>query len=101
MRKRDKKIQVTVTCITQPPVDKTKGAEYLGAYVNASLHARDGKDKLITNNPSESDGRKDSKGILVLVAQKANNVELLFLCNQRLENWGARRAAFRPYFLNT
>ena len=59
MNKRDKKIRVTVTCVTQPPVDKTKGAEYLGAYVNASLHPRNGKDKLITKNPSESDGRKD------------------------------------------
>ena len=59
MSKRDKKIRVTVTCVTQPPVDKTKGAEYLGAYVNASLHPRNGKDKLITKNPSESDGRKD------------------------------------------
>jgi len=59
MSKRDKKIKVTVTCVTQPPVDKTKGAEYLGAYVNVSLHSRNGNDKLVTNNPSESDGRKD------------------------------------------
>lgn len=59
MSKRDKKIRVTVTCVTQPPVDKTKGAEYLGAYVNASLHSRNSKDNLVTNNPSESDGRKD------------------------------------------
>lgn len=59
MGKRDKKVRVTVTCVTQPPVDKTKGAEYLGAYVNASLHSRNSKDKLVTNNPSESDGRKD------------------------------------------
>ena len=46
MSKRDKKIRVTVTCVTQPPVDKTKGAEYLGAYVNASLHSRNSKDNL-------------------------------------------------------
>ncbi len=59
MSKHDKKIRVTVTCVTQPPVDKTKGAEYLGAYINASLHSRNGNDKLVTNNPSESDGRKD------------------------------------------
>lgn len=59
MSKRDKKIKVTVTCVTQPPVDKTKGAEYLGAYINASLHSRNSNDKLITKNPSESDGRKD------------------------------------------
>lgn len=59
MSKRNKKIRVTVTCVTQPPVDKTKGAEYLGAYINASLHSRNGNDKLVTKNPSESDGRKD------------------------------------------
>jgi hypothetical protein len=59
MSKRDKMVRVTVTCVTQPPVDKTKGAEYLGAYVNASLHSRNSNDKLVTNNPSESDGRKD------------------------------------------
>ncbi len=59
MKKHDKKIRVTVTCVTQPPVDKTKGSDYLGAYVNASLHSRNGNDNLVTNNPSESDGRKD------------------------------------------
>ncbi len=59
MSKRDKKIKVTVTCVTQPPVDKNKGADYLGAYVNASLHSRNGNDNLITKNPSETDGRKD------------------------------------------
>lgn len=29
--------QVKVTCISQPSVDRTKGSEYLGAYVRASL----------------------------------------------------------------
>ncbi len=47
MSKRDKKIKVTVTCVTQPPIDKTKGADYLGAYINASLHSRNGNDKLV------------------------------------------------------
>lgn len=28
-------------------------------YVNVSLHSRNSKDNLVTNNPSESDGRKD------------------------------------------
>lgn len=59
MSKRNPKIKITVTCVTQPPIDKTKGAEYLGAYVNASLHSRNGKNNLVTNNPSESDGRKE------------------------------------------
>ncbi|WP_091726583.1 S8 family peptidase [Proteiniborus ethanoligenes] len=29
--------KVTVTCISMPPVDRTKGTEYLGAYIRASL----------------------------------------------------------------
>ena len=29
--------RVSVTCVTMPPVDRTKGTEYLGAYVRASL----------------------------------------------------------------
>lgn len=29
--------KVTVTCLSQPPVDRTKGSEYLGAYISASL----------------------------------------------------------------
>ena len=59
MKNREEKVKVTVTCVTQPPVDKTKGADYLGAYISASLHARNGNDKLGAKNPTESDGRKD------------------------------------------
>jgi len=29
--------KVSVTCLTMPPVDRTKGTEYLGAYIRASL----------------------------------------------------------------
>ncbi|MBR0599772.1 S8 family peptidase [Sinanaerobacter chloroacetimidivorans] len=29
--------KVSVTCVSMPPVDRTKGTEYLGAYVRASL----------------------------------------------------------------
>jgi len=29
--------KVTVTCLSMPPVDRTKGTEYLGAYIRASL----------------------------------------------------------------
>lgn len=29
--------KVSVTCISMPPIDRTKGTEYLGAYVRASL----------------------------------------------------------------
>ena len=59
MRTRDEKVKVTVTCVAQPPVDKTKGSDYLGAYISASLHARNSNDNLVTKNPTEADGRKD------------------------------------------
>lgn len=52
------KAKVTVTCVTQPPVDNTKGEEYLGAYVSASLHKMDTKKKLSTKNPNDADCRK-------------------------------------------
>jgi hypothetical protein len=29
--------KVSVTCLSMPPVDRTKGTEYLGAYIRASL----------------------------------------------------------------
>jgi len=54
-----KKARVIVTCITLPPIDNTKGTEYLGAYVSASLHkiGKDGSsDK--SCNPTITDGRK-------------------------------------------
>jgi hypothetical protein len=42
---------VTVTSLLLPPLDHTKGNEYLGAYVSASLHKIDKKDKLALANP--------------------------------------------------
>lgn len=59
MSKLYKKIKVIVTCVTQPPVDKGKGAEYLGAYISASLHSLNGNGKTTTSNPVNADGRKD------------------------------------------
>ena len=52
------KARIIVTCVTQAPIDKTKGTEYLGAYVAASLHKLDGKGKNVCANPSGADGRK-------------------------------------------
>lgn len=52
------KARIVVTCVTQPPVDNTKGEEYLGAYVSASLHKINTKGKLSTNNPNDADCRK-------------------------------------------
>lgn len=57
-KSRKMKARIIVTCVTQAPIDKTKGAEYLGAYVAASLHKLDGKGKNVSANPSGADGRK-------------------------------------------
>ncbi len=59
MKKRNKKINVIVTCVTQPPINPKKGEEYLSAYVEASLHSINGNGKLVPHNPPESDGRKE------------------------------------------
>jgi hypothetical protein len=51
--------RVSVTCVSCPPVDRTKGTEYLGAYIRASLkksHA-DGN-SLIPVNPNKKEGRQ-------------------------------------------
>ena len=56
--KKRGKAKVIVTCVTQPPVDHTKGEEYLGAYVMASLHKLDGKGQNKSANPTVTDGRK-------------------------------------------
>lgn len=49
--------KVTITCIANPPIDKTKGSQYLGAYISASLHKRDKNGNLATANPKVSDNR--------------------------------------------
>ena len=51
------KARVTVTCLTQPPVDQTKGTEYSAAYVSASLHRLNSNGNLVTDNPSVSENR--------------------------------------------
>lgn len=59
MRTTNNKIRIVVTCVTQPPIDRTKGADYLGAYIFASLHPRNRNNKLFTHNPTEADSRKE------------------------------------------
>lgn len=56
--KKRGKAKVIVTCVTQPPVDHTKGEEYLGAFVMASLHKLDSKGQNKSSNPRVTDGRK-------------------------------------------
>lgn len=58
MNKRNEKVKITVTCVTQSPIDKDKGEEYLQAYVSASLYSISGTGKKGNSNPSETDGRK-------------------------------------------
>lgn len=50
--------KVTVTCMSKPPFDRTKGDSYLGAYIHASLHKYRNNDKLPSANPSSKNGRK-------------------------------------------
>lgn len=47
--------RVTITCITDPPIDKTKGSDYLGAYIRASIHKLDKNGKNVGANPKVSD----------------------------------------------
>jgi hypothetical protein len=51
--------RVTVTCVSLPSVDYTKGSEYLGAFIRFSLKkAGDKPDKLLTVNPEYKEGRQ-------------------------------------------
>jgi len=49
--------KVTITCLADPPIDKTKGSQYFGAYISASLHKRGKNGELVTANPRISDNR--------------------------------------------
>lgn len=50
--------KVTITCITDAPIDKTKGAQYLGACITASLHKLGKSDQLADGNPNNSDNKE-------------------------------------------
>ncbi|MEA1961456.1 MAG: S8 family serine peptidase [Bacillota bacterium] len=50
--------KVTVTCVSSPPIDRTKGTQYLGAYIMASLHKVGKEGKMPSVNPSLKEGRK-------------------------------------------
>ena len=50
--------RITVTCITDAPIDKTKGEQYLGACITASLHKPEKENgKKYSANPKNSDNR--------------------------------------------
>ena len=51
--------KVTVTCLSMPPVDRTKGTEYLGAYIRASLKkSRPNGVELMPVSPDFKEGRQ-------------------------------------------
>lgn len=51
VKRGEKKARVTVTCIAQPPIDRTKGSEYSAAYIRASIYRKNSKGKLVIDNP--------------------------------------------------
>lgn len=50
--------KVTVTCVSKPPVDRTKGTEYLGAYIRASLKKAHPDGHLIPVSQDFKEGRR-------------------------------------------
>lgn len=50
--------KVSVTCVSMPPVDRTKGTEYLGAYVRASLKKGSSDGRLIPVQQDYKEGRQ-------------------------------------------
>lgn len=54
---RESIAKVSVTCISLPPIDKSKGYEYLRAFIDTSLKCINSNDNLVTRNPSAKEGR--------------------------------------------
>lgn len=50
--------RVSVTCLSLPPVDRTKGSQYLGAYIRASLKKSHPDGKLLAVAQKTTEGRK-------------------------------------------
>lgn len=50
--------KVSITCVSQPPIDRTKGSEYLGAYIRASIKKAHPDGKLIPVNLDYTEGRR-------------------------------------------
>lgn len=50
--------RVTVTCLSLPPVDRTKGSEYLGAFIRASLKKSHPDGHLLPVTQDYSEGRR-------------------------------------------
>ena len=52
------KLVTNYRCITDAPIDKTKGAQYLGACITASLHKLNKSGQLADGNPHNSDNKE-------------------------------------------
>lgn len=57
LKRGENKVRVTVTCIAQPPVDRTKGSEYSAAYISASIHRINSNGRNVSDNPTVSENR--------------------------------------------
>ncbi|MCD8291394.1 MAG: S8 family peptidase [Prevotella sp.] len=57
VKRGEKKVRVTVTCIAHPPIDRDKGSEYSAAYIRTSIHRINSKGRNVVDNPSVSDNR--------------------------------------------
>lgn len=57
VKKGESKARVTVTCIVQPPIDRAKGTQYLGAYISTSIHRLNANGRNVVDNPSIADNR--------------------------------------------
>lgn len=57
VKRGEKKVRVTVTCLAHPPVDRNKGSEYSAAYISASIHRLNSNGKNVVDNPAVSDNR--------------------------------------------
>ena len=50
-KRGENRIRVTVTCLAELPVDKSRGEEYTQAYISASIHRPNTKGKMVADNP--------------------------------------------------
>lgn len=50
--------KVTITCLSNPPIDRTKGTEYLGAYIRASINKSNPTGSLSKVQPKYKEGRR-------------------------------------------
>lgn len=58
VKRGEGKVRVTVTCIVQPPVDRTKGSEYSAAYIRTSIYRNNSKGNLTIDNPLSDNRNK-------------------------------------------